>query len=226
MLMRPVADPVFELLCEMLPPLNLETGPWISGGAARKLWENKPWIAGDVDVFFQDWAQLRAWQKTFLDTLTVQVPKDFGGGTSIQKENEFVWVLHEPQLRVKPHDKFYLRHESENAVTYRMPGIPPLTGVTVQLIKCRFANSVQEVWDSFDFHNCDFATDGHTVVASEAAVDCCLRQTLLLKDSSNTKNLALRSLKYHLYGFEVSKELLLASLQQINNGELVWDTQY
>lgn len=227
MLMQPVSDPVFHSLCQMLPPLSLQDGPWIAGGAARKLWEHKTWITGDVDVFFKDWAQFRQWQAEFCKTLTVQVEDHYSKQVRSQNYNEMfeVWC-EKPLNHRKPQDKFYVKHESENAITYCMPGIPPLAGVSLQMIKCRFANNVQGVWDTFDFHNCEFATDGHTIVASPEAEEGSLSQTLLMKDLSNTRNLALRTLKYHLYGFESSKETLLAAVQQINDGSLVWDNQY
>ena len=33
---------------------NLEEGPWIAGGSARKLWQGKPWRNHDVDFFFRN----------------------------------------------------------------------------------------------------------------------------------------------------------------------------
>ena len=227
MLMQPVSDPVFHSLCQMLPPLSLQDGPWIAGGAARKLWEHKTWITGDVDVFFKDWEQFRQWQAEFCKTLTVQVEDHYSKVSRAEKLNEIVEIWCEKPLNHrKPQDKFYVKHKSENAITYSMPGVPPLAGVSLQMIKCRWASNLQGIWDTFDFFNCEFATDGHTILASDAAAESSLTKTLVLKDSSNTRNLALRTLKYHLYGFESSKETLLAALQQINDGSLVWDNQY
>jgi len=224
---KPVTCNLFKSLVGMLPPLSFSEGPWIAGGAARKLWEHKTWITGDVDVFFKDWAQFRQWQAEFCSRLTVQVEDHYSKQLTSQKDNEIVEIWCEKPLNHrKPQEKFYVRHESEDAITYSMPGVPPLTGVTLQMIKCRFANSVQGVWDTFDFHNCEFATDGHTILASDGAAESSLTKTLVLKDPSNTRNLALRTLKYHLYGFESSKETLLAAVQQINDGSLVWDNQY
>lgn len=47
-------------ILEILPPLNLRTGPWLAGGAPRRLLQSKSLEDGDVDIFFsetKDWKQ-------------------------------------------------------------------------------------------------------------------------------------------------------------------------
>ncbi len=39
-------------ILEQLPPLDLKAGPWVAGGAARRLLEGQPLEGGDVDIFF------------------------------------------------------------------------------------------------------------------------------------------------------------------------------
>jgi hypothetical protein len=230
MLMKPVVDPLFQTLIARMPPLSITDGPWIAGGAARKLWENNPWTTGDLDVFFTSGEQLATWKKIFETSLMVNVQEEFEKETECmeQEDNTFTVELFNnfKCLQTKPKNKFYVAHQSDNAITYRMPGDSPLTGITVQMIKRRFGESVEKVWDSFDFHNCEFATDGKTLLASESAAWGSLSGELLLKDSDNTRNLPLRTLKYHLHGFEASKELLLTAVEQLTKGGVTWDNDY
>jgi hypothetical protein len=52
---KPLADSnMINLLDDIGIKTNIETGPWISGGTARRLWFNEPWQNADIDLFFQD----------------------------------------------------------------------------------------------------------------------------------------------------------------------------
>jgi hypothetical protein len=53
-----VTDDEYRDLLEWI--CNLETGPWAAGGSARKVWQGKPWMSQDVDLFFRDQQQYDA----------------------------------------------------------------------------------------------------------------------------------------------------------------------
>jgi len=44
----------------LMPPLDIKTGPWIAGGAARRLLRGDSLKGGDIDLFFKD---QRSWKK-------------------------------------------------------------------------------------------------------------------------------------------------------------------
>jgi hypothetical protein len=52
---KPLADSnMINLLDDIGIKTSIDTGPWISGGTARRLWFNEPWQNADIDLFFQD----------------------------------------------------------------------------------------------------------------------------------------------------------------------------
>jgi hypothetical protein len=55
-----------KMLCDILPPMDIENGPWIAGGAARRLLQGQGLESGDVDLFFKD---SRSW-KQFCNVLS------------------------------------------------------------------------------------------------------------------------------------------------------------
>lgn len=50
-------------ILSVLPPLEIERGPWLAGGAARRILENLPLDGGDLDIFFSSWSQFHGFQK-------------------------------------------------------------------------------------------------------------------------------------------------------------------
>jgi hypothetical protein len=46
-------------IIEQLPPLDMRKGPWIAGGAVRRILEGKSLEGGDVDIFFASSAQYK-----------------------------------------------------------------------------------------------------------------------------------------------------------------------
>lgn len=207
-----VTDPNFLTLCKWLPPLDLVDGPWITGGCARKLYQNQSWSNGDVDVFFRSQAQCQEWINWMAD----QQAKFMSKEPTIDN----LWTL----LTKKPSQGIYLKMETENALTYEVT----LGNQTIklQLIRTRYAPTLEELWKGFDITVCEVATDGHYIMASDQAVQHLAENKLALTNKSNGGNLPLRIIKYHMRGFEASSEDLKWAAQQIANGELEWDTDY
>lgn len=46
--------------------MTIETGPWLAGGAVRKLLMNEPVLDGDLDFFFKTMGQLRLFQERYV----------------------------------------------------------------------------------------------------------------------------------------------------------------
>jgi hypothetical protein len=57
-------EAIFEVMGEMRY-FDAETGPWIAGGAARRLYEGKALDQGDVDIFFQSYDQYKLTKAAF-----------------------------------------------------------------------------------------------------------------------------------------------------------------
>ena len=189
----------FKQLLSVLPPVSLTDGPWIAGGAVRKLYQNKPWnLVGDVDIFFKDSTQQREWQSEFYNMHTSSVP-------------------------------ICLKSNTPNADTWQIgPDSEGSLDITVKLqfIKKYYADSYLKLWDKFDFTVCQFAADQDTIVASDSAITDATNNELVTANPKNSKCISLRIVKYFSYGFSVSDELLLSAAEQIVNGEVEWDEQY
>lgn len=116
-----------------LPELS-PTGPWLAGGAVRRLISRKP-QESDFDFFFRDEAQF--------DTFCKAVEKAGGFRTS---ESDFNVSFCIPAVKAKPigDDEF-------------SPGGPELK---VQAIRIAYFGSLDEALESFDFSICQCGFDG------------------------------------------------------------------
>lgn len=206
---KPLAPSDLGKFLAGLPPLSLDSGPVVAGGAARRAWCNQHWMAADVDVFFRDEQQRRRWQAQFEKIIGVRDRPSLD-----DFENMFT----------SKESSGYLSISTPNADTYHVPYLGHV--IKVQLINTRFSNSVSELWNDFDFDVSCFATDGHTVVASPEALESLTTRKLTPRNSTVKKNLTLRVLKYQIYGFEASDELLLEAADLLVNGESDWQTNY
>ena len=211
-----VQDPVFEKVISLMPPLNLETGPWIVGGAGRKLYQNSTWTGGDVDVFFRDDHQRREWTRRLLERNDDKL-EDSG-------DLEDLFAVYTPKR--KP--QIIMTYYTDNAETWTLTVKHQETyhDVKIQLIKARMAPNLQAIWDGFDFTVCQFATDGSSIVATSEATQDLSANQLVVVDPKNSRCLPLRILKYYTYGFQVNDQLILWAAEQIKNGAIEWEDQY
>lgn len=58
---------LYRLLKALPYKLHLINGPWIAGGAARRLLQGKSLIDGDIDIFFPSWQEWHKWDKALED---------------------------------------------------------------------------------------------------------------------------------------------------------------
>lgn len=197
-----------------LAQINIENGPWIAGGCARKLWFGEDWKNGDIDLFFQNHEVFKEYSERMnsLPEITID------------------------NLRLKPR----LQIETKQAITYVMDDVDSMKPVsnfcdlvpkrsigdkyTIQLINRNFYQTLDDVFSDFDLTVCKFATDGKTIVASEDAVDDCIRKSLVLNStqSRNTSKLnPKRIIKYMmLYGFEATSPIMSEMIRQHQSGEI------
>jgi len=160
---------------------DLETGPWIAGGAAM-CWFNGGTMSSlddadfptmqDIDVFFASEAQYNTVRSKLVNL-------------NSSRETPFF---------------------TTNAETFKFR-TPGNQYWKVQLIKRSFFKSVTDVLDTFDFVCCGFATDGTKYVTlPNAAKD--LNKKVLNVHRYNPQSALSRTVKYWAYGFKPSADLI------------------
>ena len=102
--------------------------------------------------------------------------------------------------------KFKRKFETRYATTFEF--VSPLnkrTPFKIQIIKKPF-DSIEKIFDYFDFTVCQFATDGKTIIASEEAIVDCHKNLINYIPSEKRSKLKLkRIMKYVAYGFYPTK---------------------
>ena len=194
---------------EYLPYGNLTTGPWIAGGSIRKLYKGLDWTTGDIDVFFSSKNQYDEWSKII---------------SNISRKDD----KNEPSfLNMFSYKRkcAHLEHSTKNASTWRLQ-IPDVCSVNIQLIKSYFSADIIELWDTFDFTVCKFASDGNIIIASEDAIQDVENNKLRLSTDLKNRALPLRVIKYFAHGFNVDDDLLLWAFDRIRKGEVDWEQNY
>lgn len=228
---KPIVDSKFLNFLELLPPLDLHQGPWISGGCARKLWCNQPWTTGDIDVWFVDEQQrlnwncqlhrnCRGWQHNSAELIKV-----------CDSDNATTY-----QILLPPKDNKWQTHcllPEEQIGKFLLESIDPQTKPLVthdefclQLIRARYVANLHQLWQDFDFTVCCVALDGTTLYADDAAVTDMHNNQLHVRNGIEHINLPLRILKYYAYGLDAEDELLLYTAQKISQGDWTWPVQY
>lgn len=208
LLRKPLADERFQQLLKRLPPLDLERGPYIAGGCARKLWTGQKWDEGDVDIFFRDPLQRQTYTEKF----------ENNWGISQGKRGDLLTDLFSSR------SSSHLNMDTENAATYHLDFKKSV--LKLQLIKTRYSNSVTDLWKDFDFSISCFACDHREIIALPAAVDSAVSQRLTVNNPDFSKNLALRVLKYTVYGFSADDDILRQAADGIENGDHQCDRSY
>ena len=211
-------DPHFKHLLSMLPPVNIHTGPWITGGSARRLWEQKDWQVGDVDVFFANDRQRAKWCEEFGKTWNY--PPCLKNAQSIQH------ILFKPVAKHTP--QAYDVMETDNAITFDINYDYNKIAQTckMQMIKVRQAPSLMEIWSDFDFNVCCFAVDFEFLYADEQALQDLETNTITCRNINANKNRAPRIMKHFSQGYHVDDGLLLQAFKQICDKDVDWCNNY
>ena len=153
----------FQQVLRTLPTLEWRRGPWLAGGAIRRMFDGTPGES-DFDLFFSDEAQLQACLESLL-----QRP-----GVKLLYQNDL-----NVTLQVTP--------EPEFGTT--MPSFK------LQLIKFYFEGP-EYVIDWFDYTNCQFISDGETLMVGEYTLYDIGRKQLRLHNLHHAASTVRRMLKY------------------------------
>ena len=187
----PTKNKALELVRETLPFLDIERGPWVAGGAARKIAQNCQLGWSDIDVFFPskesfDWVKKYFEDKKIMSMLDVPV------------------AGHEATPRghiVKLADRA-TSIDSEFHV------------LNLQFSGKRFFFSTEELFDDFDFTVCMFATDGERMVCADTSIEDVKAKRLIISNPNKKpkRPKAARLAKYCEQGFTPGPGVIKAML--------------
>ena len=175
----------------MISPNKID-GPWIAGGACMQWYQGKSVDAGDIDVFCKSAEQAESLIKRINEELDLS-SFDVAITETVESPNAFTFEV----TQNRPHQA------SKKWV--------------IQVIKCKFYDTMQEVIDGFDLSVCKIATDGHQWILGKNTIrdlnDRVLRFDRITKDSPK------RLIKYWIYGFIPQPEIF----QQLKDNNVRWD---
>ena len=136
--------------------LNLDTGPYLAGGAARATLTQEP--VKDFDVFFASQEQADAAERALIAAGAIPIPRAPGSVTVAPRPGS----------------------ELIRSIYLDLPGVGP-----VNIARTHVFPSVDVLLDSFDFTVCQIATDGRVTRSSPGALAdvearrlCLVRETI------------------------------------------------
>jgi hypothetical protein len=162
---------------------DLQNGPWIAGGAARAVYEQRVLSkSGDIDIFVRD-AKM--------------------GVAVVNRILEF--------MKSK-------NVETNNQATTNIFGLFPYgreqIGIKVQVVGNVFhSDSIEDLYKTFDFTVCQFATDGRHVVFTPQAAHDAQKRILRLSETWVNRTRPSRVIRYFNYGFMPEKSFLREALR-------------
>jgi hypothetical protein len=167
-------------LADIIQP-NLETGPWIAGGAALQWFQGLPVKSHDVDVFFRDTEQYEALYDNIIHVRG--------------------YTKHFSQVKL---------FVSENAETFRVyldttDKQQKQQEWKVQLIK-HFVPNVNDLLKRFDISVCKIATDCKKFKIMPGTVQDIYNKRLRFPQGMKPDSLK-RLIKYYGYGYKPDPEL-------------------
>lgn len=177
---------IFEL--KKLLGLDINEGPWIVGGAPMKIYIGGCLLNGDIDIFCSSQEQHEKCRKILYDYVKYKFIgrhlDDNGYLLSLFDENYII--------------------TTNNAITF----IDSTTGYKFQLISKFMGETIQDIFDSFDFDCCKIATDGKNLYGSEKTFSDVDRGIIDLTGEANEFSLK-RLQKYGLqYDFKPTDQTI------------------
>lgn len=191
---KDVSDDIFKKITKLIGQFDLVNGPWISGGAARRLWAGEEWIDNDIDIFFKDQEQFN---KTD-NMLTDLVLNNEGKKISKKSKNANTYIVYRPNISYN-------------------------NNILIQTVHRTFYKTIIDVWNDFDITVCKFATDGNLLIADKQAAYDFKNKILRLSSPVPMKLDAKRIIKYSIYGYKAQPSIIKDLLLQYQNNEISWN---
>lgn len=204
---KPVTDTIFTNIVNEFATFDINEGPWIAGGAVRKLWQGLSWNDGDIDIFFKNKEQFIQ----FSSKLKARAYQDNRAALSaLDFDSKFI----SKNLYINSFD-------TSNASTFTITGLPWIDRqIKIQGICKQFYNSAENLVEDFDWTVCQIVSDGTTMWASINAVDDLLKHNLVLSSTTKRKIKIGRLIKYSAYGFNINDETMINVLSEIAIGNI------
>jgi hypothetical protein len=152
-----------------LPPLDLVNGPWVAGGAVKRMVNNEPFKA-DVDVFFSSEIQ----RKEYLEKIESMLISK-----KLKKFKDYIHTKHTAM--------FFIEDKSIQCFNECLE---------VQLISRRYYSTIQDIFADFDFSICCFATDGDNILTTEQSLEDLVNKQFSLSSTNSACNTLFRLRKY------------------------------
>ena len=206
---KEINDRLVSTVADIVGGCDLEKGPWIAGGCARRLWFGQDWVKKDVDFFFSNKEDFNNAVKN-VEKHSVDIPREnesnsFGDGMLLLRKSN-------PKIHTENASTYEINLKEFNNIT-----------VTLQLIKKNWHKDLLSLFENFDFTICQFATDGKTVIAPVYAEKDCNLKVLRQLESSKRRISVRRVIKYSMYGFEPSRDIMKDLVDRYANKDLLED---
>lgn len=177
-----------EVIERLVPYLSYENGPWVAGGALRRLVMGDIKGEFDVDIFFRDKAQH--------DQLKVALEGEkFHTHPFLRR-----WELKTSQME-----------ENQGKTYYKSKAKDCLFGfndrIQVQYIDNFFFKSADELLNDFDFTVVQLVSDGRTIRYSPITKEHIDKRILSLNPNSQIRQMN-RLCRYMSYGFKPDRTML------------------
>lgn len=175
-------------------PALTKDGPWLAGGAVRRLVQGQSSLDSDLDFFFNGETQ-------FQDFATFLVGKGF----KLKRETE-----HHQHYT----GKITTHRPDESEAEFEQE-------INIQLVRFKYYDTAADVIDSFDFTICQFAYDGTTLTMGDLSLWDLARKRLVLHKLTYPVSTMRRLLKYQKQGYFACSGCLTELLARtINQPEL------
>jgi len=197
----------FKQTLDALPQCTPE-GPWVAGGALRRLITGKP-VDSDIDFFFRDEEQYAEWVKDV---------EELGAKKLSSNDHQVTYDL---ALEINDWPK----GESSFADAVRGGEVDPFlkrVSVEIQGVHFLFYRDLEQVLDSFDFTICQLGYDGDNMYVGDYTLWDLARKKLALHKLSYGLSTVRRLLKYQTQGFNACSGCLTQILESVaRNPELI-----
>lgn len=208
---RPVTNKSFSNFIYSFGGCNLKEGGWVAGGSVRKVWFGLDWKNQDVDWFFPN---KKEFDKFDLSLKTL-ARSNASLGTQDITNFDSLDIFAKELADLPPYC-----YSTDNADTWTKEGKDKWK---IQAIKKYYPKNLQELFESFDFTVCQFATDGTHMVATKEAIEDCEKKTLNVIKNTTRNITPLRITKYAAYGFTPSNDMMKDVIESLrtNNRAMI-----
>lgn len=165
---------------------NMESGPWIAGGAALSWYNNQP-VDSDIDVFCSSEQQANE-----------VVDRLYNINKSLDLSRDSIPLESSSQIYQSPNARTFRVYNHDHSAS---------TSWAIQVIFKRFFSSLQDAINSFDITVCQIGTDGYRFVLGDCTARHIKQKKLHFVEPLRPDTVK-RLVKYWSYGYEPDPNLI------------------